>query len=177
MKKMLMLFMAAVLTVATPNQSQAIVGISSNDSALTVTGLVLMDLSQITVYNRNTDVRRDRYGRVRVYSYYTYRIITYPVFLLTGLVLLDAQGDLKLKAQLPEELVEKAELTSNEIAAYQNQIEEINSIMEMIAQEVSRAETDNDKVELSGLLWTEYAQMLDADAAIALKKIGIALQE
>lgn len=177
MKKMLMLFMAAVLTVATPNQSQAIVGISSNDSALTVTGLVLMDLSQITVYNRNTDVRRDRYGRVRVYSYYTYRIITYPVFLLTGLVLLDAQGDLKLKAQLPTELVEKAELTSNEIAAYQNQIEEINSIMEMIAQEVSRAETDNDKVELSGSLWTEYAQMLDADAAIALKKIGIALQE
>lgn len=177
MKKMMMLLMTIMLTVSTPNQSQAIVGISANDTALTVTGLVLMDLSQITVWDRRTDVRRDRYGRVRVYSYYTYRIITYPVFLLAGLVLLDAEGDLKLNAELPANLIEKAELTKNELTAYQNQIEEINSIMEMVAQEVSRAETESEKVELSGSLWTEYAEMLDVDAAIALKKIGIALQE
>lgn len=176
MKKLVMLLMVMAISIAQPKPAQAMIGLSTNDAALTVAGLVLMDISQITVWERRDDVRRDRFGNIRVYSYYTYRVITYPAFLIGGFVLLDAQGDLKLKSSLTQELIEKAQLTNDELLAYQNQIEEINSIMEMISKEVSAVKSDKEKFELSGQLWSEYAQMLDVDAAVALKKIGIALQ-
>jgi hypothetical protein len=155
--------------------SKAMIGLGTSDSALVVAGLVMMDLSQITVWERRDDVRRDRYGRVRVYSYYTYRVITYPALLLAGLVILDSEGQLKLAADLPADVVAKAELTEAELASFQENIEEINLLLETITFEVSHLGSEEEKIEAAGQLWSEYAEFLDLDAAVALKKIGLAL--
>lgn len=160
----------ATFLISTP--SQAIVGIASDSDATAIAGLALMDLSQIWVVESRTTTRRyNRRGWSRT-TYVTYRVITYPAFLIAGLVLLDDQGRAEIGAELSAEQIAQADLSQEEIASFQNEIEEINAIKDMISSEISSIEDDQKRMEKAGQLWTEYAQVLSQDSATALFKLA-----
>lgn len=165
---------ALLMALVISQPSQAIVGIATDSSATAIAGLALMDLSQIWVVDGRTTTYR-RYGRRGGFTrttYITYRVITYPAFLLAGLVLLDDNGRADLSAELTAEQIEKAELTQNEVQAFQNEIEEINSLKDLIADETATIEDNQERFEAAGELWTEYAGALSKDAAFALSKLS-----
>lgn len=173
--------LVALLTILSglmmANPAKAIVGIASDSDALVITGIAMMDLSQITVWERHDRYGRTRSGRGYVrYSYYTYRIITYPVLLLAGLVVLGDEGRVQMNSDLSADLIKKADLSSDEVKAFQDNIEEINVIKDSISSEISKIEGSKERAEAAGKLWTEYAQSLDEVAAVALYKIGTSLQ-
>ncbi len=152
--------------------SQAIVGIATDSDATAIAGLALMDLSQIWIVESRTTTRRySRRGWSRT-TYVTYRVITYPAFLIAGLVLLDDQGRAEIGADLSAEQIEQAQLNDNEVVAFQNEIEEINALKDMISSEISHIEDDQARIEEAGKLWTEYAQVLSKDSATALFKLA-----
>ncbi|PIP95838.1 MAG: hypothetical protein COW00_12280 [Bdellovibrio sp. CG12_big_fil_rev_8_21_14_0_65_39_13] len=171
--------LVALLTILSglmmANPAKAIVGIASDSDALVITGIAMMDISQITVWERHDRYGRTRRGYVR-YSYYTYRVITYPVLLLAGFVVLGDEGRVQINSELSADLIKKADLTSSEVKAFQDNIEEINVIKDSISSEISKIEGSKERAEAAGKLWTEYAQSLDQDAAVALYKIGSSLQ-
>lgn len=167
-------FAALALTmsflISTP--SQAIVGIASDSDATAIAGLALMDLSQIWIVESRTTTRRhSRRGWSRT-TYVTYRVITYPAFLIAGLVLLDDQGRAEIGSELSAEQIQEAQLSQNEVEAFKGEIEEINALKDMISSEISHIEDDQVRMEEAGKLWTEYAQVLSKDSATALFKLA-----
>ncbi len=162
------LLIAATFALSTP--SKAIVGLATDSEELAIAGLALMDLSQIWVVESRTTRRHHRRGWTRT-TYVTYRLVTFPAFFIAGLVLLDEQGRAEISADLSEEVIAAAELTSDEVTAFKAEIEEINSIKDVVASEISSIEGEEQRIEAAGRLWTEYSSVLSQDAAIALAKI------
>lgn len=174
MKKFIATF-SLLLGLMTSNPANAIVGLASDSDALVITGIAMMDISQITVWERHDRYGRTRRGYVR-YSYYTMRVITYPALLLAGLVVLGDEGRVQMSADLSADMIAKADLTSSEVEAFKANIEEINLIKDSISAEISKIEDKKLKAETAGKLWSEFAQSLDEEAAVALYKVGTALQ-
>ncbi len=153
------------------NPAKAIVGIATDSEATAIAGLALMDLSQIFVVDSHTHINRGRGGWRRT-TYVTYRIITIPAFLIAGLVLLDDNGQAEISSDLSAEQIAKAELSADEVKAFQAEIEEINAIKDVVASEIADIENDEERLETAGVLWTEYASTLSENAAIALSKLS-----
>lgn len=165
--------LALVVSFLVSSPSQAFVGFASDSDATAIAGLALIDLSQIWVADSRTTTRR--YDRRRGWSrttYVTYRVITYPAFLVAGLVLLDDRGRAQIGSELSEEQIETAELTTREVEAFQREIEEINALKDLISSEISYIENDQDRMEEAGRLWSEYAEVLSKDSAVALFKLA-----
>ncbi|MCF8060649.1 MAG: hypothetical protein K9K67_15205 [Bacteriovoracaceae bacterium] len=170
MKKFLSSILLAV-TFILSSPSHAIIGIASDSEATAIAGLALMDISQIWVVESRTTTRRSRRGFSQT-TYVTYRLITYPAFLIAGLVLLDDQGRAEITADLSAEQIAQADLTEEEISAFKAEIEEVNAIKDMIASEISSIENDELRTEKAGQLWTSYSEVLSKDTAIALFKLA-----
>jgi hypothetical protein len=164
------LILTATFLISTP--SQAIVGIASDSEATAIAGLALMDISQIWVVERRTSRTRYRRGGFSRTTYVTYRLITYPAFLIAGLVLLDDQGRAEISSELSQEQISAAELTDSEIEAFQNEIEEVNAIKDMVASEIASIEDDKTRLDEAGRLWSEYSQALSDETAVALFKLA-----
>jgi hypothetical protein len=168
-------FLSILLTLATlaiSSPSHAIVGIASDSEATAIAGLALMDLSRIFVVESRTTYRRGRRGGFGRTSYVTYRIITYPAFLIAGLVLLDDEGTAEISGELSPREISQAGLTNNEVDAFKAEIEEINAIKDMVSSGISRVPDDEKRLEMAGQLWTEYSKSLSNNAAIALHKLS-----
>jgi len=171
MKKMLSILLTlATLTISTP--SHAIVGIASDSEATAIAGLALMDLSRIFVVESRTTYRRGRRGSFGRTTYVTYRIITYPAFLIAGLILLDDNGSAEISGELSQQEVSQAGLTDLEIQAFRAEIEEINAIKDMVSAGISKVPDDEKRLEKAGQLWTEYSKGLSDNAAVALFKLS-----
>lgn len=164
------LLLTASFLLSTP--SHAIIGIASDSEATAIAGLALMDISQIWVVERRTTRTRYRRGGFSRTTYVTYRLITYPAFLIAGLVLLDDQGRAEISSELSQEQIDSADLTTSEIEAFQNEIEEVNAIKDMVASEIAGIEDDSKRVEEAGRLWTEYSSALSEETAVALFKLA-----
>ncbi len=164
---------ALLMTLLTSQASYGVVGLATDSSATTIAGLALMDLSQIWIVDSSTTYRRNgRRGGVTRTSYFTFRVITYPAFLVAGLILLDDNGRADLSSELSLEQIQKAELSDEEVMAFKNEIEEINAIKDLITDETAVIEDDQERFEAAGQLWTEYAGALSKDAAFALSKLS-----
>ena len=153
------------------NPAKAIVGIASDSEATAIAGLALMDLSQIFVIDSHTHHRRTRRGWQRT-TYITYRIVTIPAFLIAGLVLLDENGQAEISADLTADQIAKAKLLKDEVQAFKDEIEEINAIKDVVASEIAGIENEEERMEVAGSLWTEYASELSENAAVALAKLS-----
>lgn len=164
--------LALTLSFLISAPSHAIVGIATDSDATAIAGLALMDLSQIWVVESRTTTRRTRRRGWSRTTYVTYRVITFPAFLIAGLVLLDDQGRAEIGAELSAEQIAEAELSNNEVQAFQNEIEEINALKDMISSEISHIEDDQKRMTEAGKLWTEYAEVLSQDSATALFKLA-----
>lgn len=171
MKNVLTSIMIA-MTLMLSAPSKAIVGIATDSEATAIAGLALMDISQIwVVERRTTTTRHGRRGWSRS-TYVTYRVITYPAFLIAGLVLLDDQGRAEISAELSEEQIASADLTSSEVEAFKAEIEEINAIKDVVASEIALIKDDQARMQEAGKLWTQYSEALSKDATIALAKLS-----
>jgi|GEM_PF-3024322 len=171
MKKILStVLLTATFILSSP--TQAIIGIATDSEATAIAGLALMDISQIWVVESRSTTRRTRRGGFSRSTYVTYRVITYPAFLIAGLVLLDEQGRAEITANLSNEQIAQAKLSDAEVAALKSEIEEVNAIKDMIASEISSVENDEQRMEKAGQLWTSYSEVLSEDTAIALFKLA-----
>ncbi len=170
MKKLISTLML-LSVVLMSNPSKAIVGIATDSEATAIAGLALMDLSQIVVAERHDRYSRRRHGWRRT-TYITYRVITFPAFLIAGLVLLDDNGHAEISGDISAEQIQEAELTDTEVASFQSEIEEVNAIKDLVASEVSEIQDEEERVEVAGELWTEYASALSEDTAVALYKLS-----
>lgn len=170
--KNLLLSLLVTMSILMPTTSKAIVGIATDSEATAIAGLALMDLSQIWIIDgRSTTYRNGRRGWERT-TYVTYRVITYPAFLIAGLVLLDEQGSAEISAELTQEQISEAGITKEELEAFQSEIEEINAIKDLIASEIGRIPDESEKIYEAGKLWTDYSELLSPSAAIALGKLS-----
>jgi len=154
-------FLSLVLlsTMMMASSSHAIVGASSNSRALTITGLAMMDLSQIVIVRRN-------FGHTVV------KVITYPALLIAGLVVLDEEGRYNISAEISGETVLRAGLTNSEKYAIEDNNEEINVIFDEISLEVEKLDgSKEEKVKLSKNLWEEYSEVLDENVMSGLVKV------
>lgn len=164
------LVLAATFLISSP--SKAIVGIASDSDATAIAGLALMDISQIWVVERRSTRTRYRRGGFSRTTYITYRVITYPAFLIAGLVLLDEQGRAEISSELSAQQIEAAQLSPSEVSSFKEEIEEINALKDMISAEISSIKDDEKRMEESGRLWTDYSSVLSEESAIALFKLA-----
>jgi len=170
--KNVILSLVVAMSILVPTTSKAIVGVATDSEATAIAGLALMDLSQIwIVESRSRTYRNGRRGWGRT-TYVTYRVITYPAFLIAGLVLLDEQGSAEISAELTQKQISQAGITKEELVAFQSEIEEINAIKDLIASEIGRIPDDSERIHEAGKLWTEYSDLLSPNAAIALGKLS-----
>lgn len=159
MKKTL-LTLALMATMLFSANSNALVSATNGSRSLAITGLAMMDLSQVVV------VQRGRFG------YTVVRVITYPALLVAGLVLLDENGRYDISGKISEETALKADLTLDEKMAIEDNNEEINVIFDEVSLEVQNFKgTKKEKVEFAKELWNEYAEILDEDAMSGLVKV------
>lgn len=159
MKKTL-LTLALMATMLFSANSNALVSAANGSRALAITGLAMMDLSQIVV------VERRRFGMTVV------RVITYPALLIAGLVLLDENGRYDISGEISEETAAAANLTLDEKNALEDNNEEINVIFDEVSLEVEKFKgTQEEKVELAKELWAEYSEILDENAMSGLVKV------
>ena len=157
--KKFVLSVALLATVFVSSNSHAIVSAANGSRALAITGLAMVDLSQIVVVRRS-------FGRTVV------RVITYPALLVAGLVLLDEEGRYDISGEISEETALKADLTNAEKYAIEDNSEEINVLFDEISLEVENFEgTKEEKVKLAEKLWAEYGEMIDANAMSGLVKV------
>lgn len=158
MKKTFLSFLLLTTMLMSAN-SHAIIGATNNSRALTITGLAMMDLSQIVVVQRS-------------FGYTVVRVITYPALLIAGLVVLDDEGRYDISGDITEETALKAGLTNAEKYAIEDNSEEINVLFDEISLEVQNLEgTKEEKVALAKELWEQYSEVLSEDAMSGLVKV------
>jgi hypothetical protein len=156
-KTMLSLVLLATMLMST--SSHAIVSATNGSRALALTGLVMMDLSQVVVVRRS-------------FGYTVVRVITYPALLVAGLVLLDDEGRYDISSEISEKTAAKAGLTNAEKYAIEDNSEEINVLFDEISLEVEEFEgTKEQKVELAKTLWKDYSANLDENVMSGLVKV------
>ncbi len=156
-------------TLFASTHSNAIVGATNDNRALALTGLALMDLSTFVVAER----RPVRYRRGVGYVGYTvYRVVTLPVLLVAGLVLLDDNGRFDISADITGEAADKANLSNEEKFALEDNIEEVNALFDSISMEVQETKASKqEKIELAKDLWEDYSQELDQNVMSGLVKV------
>jgi len=158
MKKTLLSFVL-LGTMLMSFSSHALISATNGSRSLAITGLAMMDLSQIVVVERNPGMT-------------VVRVITYPALLIAGLVLLDENGRYDISAEISEETALKTNLTADEKIALEDNNEEINVIFDEVSLEVENFNgTKKEKIELANELWTEYSEIMDADAMSGLVKV------
>lgn len=159
MKKMLLSFVLLATMLVSTN-SQAIVGAANNSRALAITGLAMMDLSQVVVVSRSN------------FGYAVVRVITWPALFVAGLVLLDENGRYDISGEITAETAEKAGLTNAEKYAIEDNSEEINVLFDEISLEVENMEgTQKEKIEHARNLWRDYSANLDEEVLSGLVKV------
>jgi len=158
MKKML-LSLALLASVFSASNSHAIVSATNGSRALAITGIAMMDLSQIVVVRRN-------------FGYTVVRVITFPALFVAGLVLLDEEGRYDISGDISEETALKANLTNLEKYAIEDNSEEINVLFDEISLEVESLEgSQEEKVKLAKSLWKDYTANLDENVLPGLVKL------
>lgn len=159
MKKTVLSFMLLATMLFSAN-SHALVSATNNSRALAITGLAMIDLSQVVVVSR------------RNFGYTVVRVITYPALLVAGLVLLDEEGRYDISGDISDETALKAGLTNAEKYAIEDNSEEINVLFDEISLEVEKYEgTKKEKVAKAKELWEDYTDMLDENVMSGLVKV------
>jgi len=162
MFKKILLSLAMIVSL----RAHAISGLVADSDSTAAVGLIMMDISQIYVVD--TTVYRTRSSRV---VYRTFRVFTYVPLFLAGLVVLDDNGKMtfgELKAQKAQE----AGITADETLAYNEELEELNAIKDMVSSEVATLEGSKEiKAEAAKELWSEYRDYVSEDAFNALVKL------
>jgi hypothetical protein len=147
-------------------QSNAIVGLMADDDSTAIVGLAFMDISQIVVVD--TTVYRTRRSR---FAYRTVRVITYVPLFMAGLFLLDEEGKVSVN-EISADQAEKVGITSLELEAFNNEIEEINIVKDMVAAELADVKgSEVERAEASAKIWENYRTSLSDDAFVALVKL------
>jgi hypothetical protein len=165
--------LGVVFALLNSTPSQAIVGLAADDDTTTILGIAFIDLSQIYVFEERGHYHHRR-RRSHYHSTYTVvRVITYPAFMIAGLVLLDDESGRKnMSSDLSKELISSADLSNEEAEAYQENLPDINAVKDIISNKISMMEgSREEKVKAAGKLWTKYAEVLDQDAVQALIKM------
>ena len=165
-----LLAMLALLTgLLVSPQSKAFVGLASDDDNIALLGLALMDISTITVVERRHTHYRRGYRRT---FYTTYRVLTFPAFLIAGLVLLDDQGTATISDEISEEVANVAGLSPQEKSAIENNAEEITAIKDSIIADTASIADRAARAEQAGNLWLEYGSQLPKEALLGLHKMA-----
>lgn len=158
MKKTIFSFVL-LATMLMSTSSHAIVSATNGSRALAITGLAMVDLSQVVVVRRS-------------FGYTVVRVITYPALLIAGLVLLDEEGRYDISGEISEETAQKAGLTNAEKYAIEDNSEEINVLFDEISLEVENFEgSKEEKVAHAKKLWAEYSEIIDENAMSGLVKV------
>ncbi|MFT6071122.1 MAG: hypothetical protein ACJAT2_002111 [Bacteriovoracaceae bacterium] len=162
MLKKLLLSLALLVSM----RAHAITGLVSDSDGMATAGLVMMDISQIVVVD--TTVYRTWRSRT---VYRTVRVFTYVPLFLAGLVLLDDNGKMTF-GELEADKASEAGITTDEVIAYNAELEELNAIKDMVSSEVAEMEGSKEvRAEAAKGLWTEYKDYVSADAFSALVKL------
>ena len=106
-----------LLTLFSAKESKAIVGAAAESQELALLGVVLMDVSTITVVERRPIHYRRGFGS---FAYTTYRVLLFPALLVAGLVILDDEGRIEISGEMSEGLIAKAELSNDEVIAIED---------------------------------------------------------
>lgn len=161
----------AIATLLTSLQAHALVGFMAGDDDMVVAGAVMIDISSITVVDRDVYYRPGR--RVAIY---TYRTLTYLPLALFGLFVLDENGNRNFQ-ELSNAKASELGISESEMNAYNSELEEVNAVKDMIVEDVASLESNEDKMQAIGQAWNESAEVLSTDALSAVQKISAQLQK
>jgi hypothetical protein len=172
MKRIFLSFLIALTLITGMNQkpAEAAVGIATGGIALPIIGGIY-----IAAFGTILGFEADRFTHLgpsdRLGSYRRSSLIAdmtlSSIFVALGIILLDDQGNFEF-AKLDAASAQKLKVNSQELAIYNSEVQELNSISENVAQEL-QGSTD---VQKSKAIWESYENAVSPETLVVARQIA-----